>query len=367
MSLTITPVNDTPTITSNGGGTTAAISVAENVSAVTIVTGADVDLPVQALTYSISGGVDQARFTINAVTGALNFTASPDFEAATDANGDNVYVVQVRVIDSQGASTTQTIQVTVTDVLESAPPPSPPAPVVPPVLVSPLPLPGEETFGPGTSRPVAPITSVNKELIPPPVLPGSMRPPLEGAPVNVGPLLIVPPPNRPVERVPEEPKRPTDDTRETPLFLVNDDRGRPLFSVLPVEPVPMLEPDPPERTHSVSDLLMAKLDEMTVSLEQAVDVAQEHHELVARVAAVTGTTLSVGFVAWALRSGAILASCLATMPAWRHFDPLPVVKLTRHERSRRQEELARASQEEAMEFSGLKRVLDDKPPLKRTA
>ncbi|MBK9947788.1 MAG: DUF4347 domain-containing protein [Nitrospira sp.] len=367
MSLTITPVNDTPTMTSNGGGSTAAITVAENVSAVTIVTGADVDLPVQAITYSISGGVDQARFTINSATGALNFTVPPDFEAAMDANGDNVYVVQVRVTDGQGASTTQTIQVTVTDVLESAPPPSPPAPVVPPVLVSPLPLPGEETSGPGTSRPVAPVTSVNKELIPPPVLPGSMRPPLEGAPVNVGPLLIVPSTNRPLERVPEEPKRSTADERETPLFLVNDDRGRPLFSVLPVEPVPMLEPDPPERTHFVSDLLMAKLDEMTVSLEQAVDVAQEHHELVARVAAVTGTTLSVGFVAWALRSGAILASCLATMPAWRHFDPLPVVKLTRHERSRRQEELARASQEEAMEFSGLKRVLDDKPPLKRTA
>lgn len=177
----------------------------------------------------------------------------------------------------------------------------------------------------------------------------------------------VPPPNRPVERVPEESKQPTADERETPLFLVNDDQGRPLFSVLPVEPVPTLEPDPPARIPSVSDLLMAKLDEMTVSLEQAVSVSQERHELMARVAAVTGTTLSVGFVAWALRSGAILASCLATMPAWRHFDPLPVVKLTRSERKHRRDETARAQQQEAAEFKGLNRVLDDKPPLKRTA
>ncbi len=118
VTLTITPVNDTPTITSGGAGPTAAINVAENVSAVTIVTGADVDLPAQALTYNISGGTDQARFTINTATGALNFTAPPDFEVATDANGDNVYVVQVQVTDSQGASTTQTIQVTVTDVAE---------------------------------------------------------------------------------------------------------------------------------------------------------------------------------------------------------------------------------------------------------
>ena len=129
----------------------------------------------------------------------------------------------------------------------------------------------------------------------------------------------------------------------------------------------MLEPDPPERTHFVSDLLMAKLDEMMVSLEQAVDVAQEHHELVARVAAVAGTTLSVGFVAWALRSGAILASCLATMPAWRHFDPLPVVKLTRSERKHRRDEATQAQGEEAEEFKGLKRVLDNQPPLKRSA
>ncbi|MEQ1847169.1 MAG: tandem-95 repeat protein, partial [Nitrospira sp.] len=70
MTLTITPVNDTPTITSGGAGPTATINVAENVSAVTIVNGADVDLPAQALTYNISGGTDQARFTINTVTGA---------------------------------------------------------------------------------------------------------------------------------------------------------------------------------------------------------------------------------------------------------------------------------------------------------
>jgi hypothetical protein len=112
---------------------------------------------------------------------------------------------------------------------------------------------------------------------------------------------------------------------------------------------------------------MAKLDEMTVSLEQAMSVSREQREIVARVAAVTGITLSAGFVTWALRSGTLLASCLATMPAWRHFDPLPVVRLSRAERTRRREEMARASQQEATEFSGLKRVLDDKPPLKRTA
>ncbi|MBK8278316.1 MAG: tandem-95 repeat protein [Nitrospira sp.] len=370
MSLTIMPVNDTPTMTSNGGGSTAAITVAENVSAVTIVTGADVDLPVQAITYSISGGVDQARFTINSATGALNFTVPPDFEAAMDANGDNVYVVQVQVMDSQGASTLQAIQVTVTDVLESAPPPPLPGPVVPPVLVSPIlpPQPVEPTPGPGTPPPAAPVTPVPMGSGPAPVPLGSTVLPVGSRPISEGLLTLVPTPDRPVAKQLEEPKRLTDDvTKETSLFLVNDDQSRPLFSVLPVEQVSMFPLDPPHPTPSVSDLLLAKLDEMTVSLDQAVRVAQEHHELMARVAAVTGTTLSVGFVAWALRSGAILASCLATMPAWRHFDPLPVVKLSRHERRHRRDETARAQQQEAAEFKGLTRVLDEKPPLERTA
>ena len=354
MTLTITPVNNAPTITSDGGAATASIDVAEHVSAITIVTGADVALPAQALTYSISGGVDQVRFTINTVTGSLKFAAPANFKAATDANGDNVYVVQVQVTDSQGANTIQTIHVTVTDVVENAP--SPP-PTIPPVLLPQPPVPPGPRTPPSAGSPTLDHGPV----------PGPSGPPVELHPISQEPLTLVLPPDRPVARVPEEPRKPTDDVKETPLFLVNDDPRRPLFTVLPVEPTATLEPEPPETKQTVSDLLMAKLDEMTVSLEQAMSVSREQREIVARVAAVTGITLSAGFVTWALRSGTLLASCLATMPAWRHFDPLPVVRLSRAERTRRREEMARASQQEATEFSGLKRVLDDKPPLKRTA
>lgn len=186
-------------------------------------------------------------------------------------------------------------------------------------------------------------------------------------PPLVEPLSLVSVTGRTVTKVAEEPRKLTDEIKEIPLFLINDDQKRPLFTVLPVEPTPTLEPEPSETKQTVSDLLTAKLDEMTVSLEQAMSVSQEHHELMVRVTAMAGTTLSVGFVAWALRSGAILASCLAAMPAWRHFDPLPVVRLSRAERTRRRDEMVRAGQQEATEFSGLKRVLGDQPPLKRTA
>ena len=68
-----------------------------------------------ARTYSISGGADAARFSIDATTGALGFIAAPNFEAPTDAGANNVYDVIVQASD--GALTdTQALAITVTDV-----------------------------------------------------------------------------------------------------------------------------------------------------------------------------------------------------------------------------------------------------------
>ncbi|MDP2240501.1 MAG: Ig-like domain-containing protein, partial [Burkholderiales bacterium] len=115
IAVTVTNVNDnTPVITSNGGGATAAASVAENTTAVTTVTATDADAGT-TLTYSISGGADAAKFAINATSGVLTFVAAPDFEAPTDVGANNIYDVTVQVSD--GATTdTQAIAVTVTDV-----------------------------------------------------------------------------------------------------------------------------------------------------------------------------------------------------------------------------------------------------------
>jgi serralysin len=121
IAITVIPVNDqAPVITSDGGGATATVSVAENATAVTTVTASDGDLPAQTLTYSIAGGADAARFSINATTGALSFNAAPDYEAPADANGDNVYDVTVQASDGT-LTDTQAIAVTVTPVNEQAP------------------------------------------------------------------------------------------------------------------------------------------------------------------------------------------------------------------------------------------------------
>ncbi|MBZ9793910.1 cadherin-like domain-containing protein [Rhizobium sp. 3T7] len=118
VNITVNPVNDAPVIGSNGGGAAAAISVAENTTAVTTATATDVDAG-STLSYSITGGADAGKFTINATTGVLSFVSAPNFEVPTDAGGNNVYDVQVQVSD--GTSTdTQSIAVTVTDVNEGS-------------------------------------------------------------------------------------------------------------------------------------------------------------------------------------------------------------------------------------------------------
>ncbi|MDZ7858116.1 cadherin domain-containing protein [Sphaerotilus sp.] len=118
--IALTPVNDAPVITSLGGGATAALSLAENTTAVVTVTASDVDLGAASFSYSITGGADAARFTIDAATGVLSFLAAPDHEAPGDANTDNVYDVTVQVSDGS-LTDTQVIAVTVTAVNDNTP------------------------------------------------------------------------------------------------------------------------------------------------------------------------------------------------------------------------------------------------------
>lgn len=108
-------LNEALDIVSNGGAATAALSVAENSRAVTTVAAADPDG--SAPHYSIVGGADAARFTIDAASGALSFVTAPNYEAPADAGGDNVYNVVVSASDGSFTDT-QALAVTVTNVME---------------------------------------------------------------------------------------------------------------------------------------------------------------------------------------------------------------------------------------------------------
>ncbi len=107
--------NVAPVITSNGGSDSAGILIAENSTAVMSITATDANVG-QTLTYAITGGADASMFAINTTTGTLSFRVAPNFEAPTDADGNNIYNLIAGVSDGNGGSDSQALALTVTNV-----------------------------------------------------------------------------------------------------------------------------------------------------------------------------------------------------------------------------------------------------------
>jgi hypothetical protein len=105
-------VNRPPELTS-GNGNTGSYDHGENSSVVATITATDPDN--DALTFSLSGGADQSRFSINPTTGELSFNANPDYETPVDQGHDNTYEITVTVADGKGGSDSQDISITVED------------------------------------------------------------------------------------------------------------------------------------------------------------------------------------------------------------------------------------------------------------
>jgi glucose/arabinose dehydrogenase len=102
------PTNRPPAFTSP-----ASATVPEGTSGV-FYTAIATDPDGSTVTYSLTGGADQARFRITS-NGGLSFFSPPDFETPVDANADNVYLVTITASD--GSQTTAlNLAVTVTDV-----------------------------------------------------------------------------------------------------------------------------------------------------------------------------------------------------------------------------------------------------------
>ena len=122
LTITVTNVDEVPPVITgpNGAsgtttGSTSSKSIPENTTAVYTFTASE------PVTWSITGGVDQAKFTIDPSTGAVSFNTAPDFEVPTDADANNTYIVIITATDAAGNVTSQTLTVTVTDIDEIPP------------------------------------------------------------------------------------------------------------------------------------------------------------------------------------------------------------------------------------------------------
>jgi hypothetical protein len=109
-------VGTAPLIISNGGGPSVIVPVSENTTDVTTVHAIDSDAGT-TLSYSIIGGADANKFSIDASSGALSFLTPQDFETPADQGGDNDYQVQVRVTDGV-LFDTQSLTVRITNAFE---------------------------------------------------------------------------------------------------------------------------------------------------------------------------------------------------------------------------------------------------------
>jgi hypothetical protein len=71
--------------------------------------------------------------------------------------------------------------------------------------------------------------------------------------------------------------------------------------------------------------LWVAIDEMKQEMSE--DVSENISEIEFRAAAVSssGVVLTAGVVAWVLRSGALMASLISTIPLWKGYDPLPLL------------------------------------------
>ncbi|WP_291841604.1 cadherin domain-containing protein [Maricaulis sp.] len=113
LAVTVNNVAAQPVLTSG-----ASADFTENGSGVAYTISAT-DGDGDVLTYSISGA-DAALFSVNAATGEVSFLAAPDFESPADADGNNVYDINVTASDG-GLSDTQAVSISVVDENDVAP------------------------------------------------------------------------------------------------------------------------------------------------------------------------------------------------------------------------------------------------------
>jgi uncharacterized protein DUF4347/Big-like domain-containing protein/low-density lipoprotein receptor class B len=308
VSLTVTPQNDAPIITSNGGGASATVTVIEGNTAVTDVNAFDAEGG--PLTYSLIGGADAALFNIDPITGVLTFNMAPDSEAPGDVGGDNVYNVVVQVSDGTTADT-QTIAVTVTKAPPAFIPPPPPDPTPDP---TPPPTDGEGDDGESedeTSEGGVPVAASS---------PGNVPGAGQGSTA--------------------EDSRNSDTGNNFGANNLSNmgqqtdhtsDLGNALDEILEL----LRKPFEPTAIKGEIQAILTRwgfLEDLDRVRDAFQDVtATEQTYLASSVAASTG--LSIGYVFWLLRSGVLLTALLSSLPAWQFVNPLLV--LDRPEKKKR--------------------------------
>jgi len=120
QTITITFFSSAPDTTAPTFTSSSSFSVAENIA---ISANAATIKVSESATVTISSGVDAALFNIitsDSVTALIRFKVSPNFEAPSDSGANNVYDLVLTATDPANNAGTQTITITVTDVVDTS-------------------------------------------------------------------------------------------------------------------------------------------------------------------------------------------------------------------------------------------------------
>ncbi len=201
---------------------------------------------------------------------------------------------------------------------------------------------GGSDSGPGPGSGTGSGPGGNSAVVPPPIQP---PPALIGAGVPGKELSVVGATNDPLPRAVIANR--TVARIEQPTLGIQEPPARPaeLFSL------------PVKKVLAVGHKLVERLTKLADDLERGIQEREHQTHLLGRVASFSGMALSAGFVAWILRGGSLLASFLVSMPAWRHFDPLPVLGIGETDRRKHDRKTREEDEQENRQFRGLDRVL----------
>ena len=305
VSLTITPTNDAPVITSNGGGTSASLSILSDTTEVTTISATDAEGAI--LTYSLVGGADAALFTIHPSTGVLTFNTAPDFQSPSDADGNNVYEVVVQVSDGT-ATDTQSLAVTVTD--------------LPPTVLTPSPSDSGSESTLSEDQSTDSPSDVATDFIAESGVTPSATP--------AGSLSASP--NQTKDAMTVRTLRMEDfmglTLAQDPKSV--DDPIASLVETLKSSFATTTFKSEIQSLLSSSSRFFKGLDHVRDTLNGV--TATEKTYVASSIAVSTG--LSVGYVIWLLRSGVLLTALLTSIPAWQYINPLLILaspaKKSRH-------------------------------------
>ena len=111
----LAPDTTAPTFTSSSSFS-AAENIANSANAATVKVS-------ESATVTISAGADASLFNIitsDSITAFIRFKAPPDFEAPSDVGANNVYELTLNAVDAASNAGTQSITITVTDVVDTS-------------------------------------------------------------------------------------------------------------------------------------------------------------------------------------------------------------------------------------------------------